>query len=360
LPADGPPQPPWPMKQTAYCTEVGVLPNTDFRVPPKYIDTLNLPAAWRFGRGGGVKVAVIDTGVNPQPRFPHLVGGGDYVFPSAHGLSDCDGRGTIVASMIGAAPSSSDAFSGIAPDVDLISIRESSESFTPKNPGRVSRPTQATLDSIHTLARAIVHAANMGAAVINISAIVCTGAYRIPDQTDLGAAVRYAAVDKNAVIVAAAGDTSQPECAPNPIDPHGQVETVVTPDWFDEYVLTVGATDSAGQPLRDLSLAGPWVSVAAPGSDIVGLSPRDDTLINAIRGPGRMLLVPTGTSFSAPIVSGVAALVRAKYPQLSSRQIINRLVRTARSPAGGRNEQVGYGVIDPVAALTKDVPKGPR
>jgi membrane-anchored mycosin MYCP len=360
LPADGPPGPMWPMKQTAYCTEVGVLPDTDFRVPPKYMDTLNLPAAWRFGRGGGVKVAVIDTGVNPQPRFPHLVGGGDYVFATADGLSDCDGRGTIVASMIGAAPSSSDAFSGIAPDVDLISIRASSESFTSKNPDSVNRQTQSTLDSIHTLARAVVHAANMGAAVINISAIVCTGAYRIPDEGDLGAAVRYAAVDKNAVIVAAAGDTSQRDCAPNPVGDHGQVETVVTPDWFDEYVLTVGATDSAAQPLRDLSLAGPWVSVAAPGSDVVGLSPRDDTLINAIRGPGSMLLVPMGTSFSAPIVSGVAALVRAKYPQLSSRQIINRLVRTARPPVGGRNEQIGYGVVDPVAALTKDVPKGPR
>lgn len=360
LPADGPPGPMWPMKQTAYCAEVGVLADTDFRVPPKYMDTLNLPAAWRFGRGGGVKVAVIDTGVNPQPRFPHLVGGGDYVSPSADGLSDCDGRGTIVASMIGAAPSSSDAFSGIAPDVNLISIREFSESFTPKNRRSANPQTQSVLDSIHTLARAIVHAADMGAAVINLSNIVCTGAFRIPDQGDLGAAVRYAAVDKNAVIVAAAGDTSQRDCAPNPIDTHGQVETVATPDWFDEYVLTVGATDSTGQPLRDPSLAGPWVSIAAPGSDVVGLSPRDDTLINAIRGPGDMLLVPMGTSFSAPIVSGVAALVRAKYPQLSSRQIINRLVRTARPPAGGRNEQIGYGVIDPVAALTKDVPKSPR
>jgi membrane-anchored mycosin MYCP len=204
--------------------------------------------------------------------------------------------------------------------------------------------------------------------VINISAIVCTGTYRNFDQSDLGAAVRYAAVDKNAVIVAAAGDTSARDCAPNPIRRQlkpdaprdwSRLETVATPDWFDEYVLTVGATDSMGDSLTE-SLAGPWVSIGAPGSSVVGLSARDDSLINAIRGPGDSLLVPTSAGFSTAIVSGVAALVRAKYPRLSSRQIINRLVRTARPPAGGASNQIGYGVIDPVAALTKSVPDGPR
>jgi membrane-anchored mycosin MYCP len=81
-------------------------------------------------------------------------------------------------------------------------------------------------------------------------------------------------------------------------------------------------------------------------------------LINAIDGPDNSLLVPAGTSFSTAIVSGVAALVRAKYPQLSSHQIINRLTRTARAPARGVDNQVGYGVVDPVAALTWDVPDG--
>ena len=91
------------MKQTSYCTEVGVLPGTDFRLQPKYMDMLNLSEAWRFGRGAGVKVAVIDTGVSPHSRFPHLIPGGDYVM-GGDGLSDCDAHGTIVASMIGAAP----------------------------------------------------------------------------------------------------------------------------------------------------------------------------------------------------------------------------------------------------------------
>src|SRR6185312_2459173 len=92
------------MKQNSYCTEVGVLPGSDFRIQPKYMDMLNLNEAWKFGRGAGVKVAVIDTGVTPHPRLPHLIPGGDYVMGGGDGLSDCDAHGTLVASMIAAAP----------------------------------------------------------------------------------------------------------------------------------------------------------------------------------------------------------------------------------------------------------------
>ncbi|MCV7007441.1 type VII secretion-associated serine protease mycosin [Mycobacterium gordonae] len=372
LPPDGPPAPAEPMRQFAYCTEVGVLPGTDFRVQPKYMEMLNLAEAWAFGRGGGVKVAVIDTGVSPHPRFPHLVGGGDYAMAGGDGLSDCDAHGTIVASMIAAAPAlppqrGLDAFSGVAPDMDLISIRQSSQAFGPRDSptGGPDPRARATIDDVETMARAIVHAANMGASVINISNVLCMSVRNIADQRSLGAAVRYAAVDKNVVIVAAAGDTSKKDCKQNPtFDPvqpgdrrdWSGLTTVVTPSWLNDYVLTVGAVDSTGAPLTNMSVAGPWVSIAAPGTDVVGLSPRDQNLINAVDGPDNSLLLPAGTSFATAIVSGVAGLVRATYPQLSSHQIINRLIRTARPPAGGVNNQIGYGVIDPVAALTWDVP----
>jgi membrane-anchored mycosin MYCP len=489
VPPDGPPGPSAPMKQSSYCTEVGVVPGTDFRVQPKYMDMLNLPEAWRFGRGGGVRIAVIDTGVTPHPRLPHLVPGGDFVMGGGDGLSDCDAHGTLVASMIGGAPASGespaapgprrpppvptreppppapppqtisvappppqtitlvpappsseeqgppppfgapqepkapgaanpqepkapgaanrghgktvlpgysrgghivsvdyprpaapppldpppegppDAFTGVAPDAELISIRQSSQAFSLKDAytGDEDPQTRQKSDNIRTMARAIVHAANMGAQVINISQVMCMSARSLIDQPDLGAAVRYAAVDKDAVIVAAAGDTSQRDCKENPIvdplhpnDPRdwNGVTTVVTPSWFSDYVLTVGAVDSNGTPMDKLSVAGPWVSIAAPGTDVVGFSPRDDSLINAIDGPDNSLLVPAGTSFSTAIVSGVAALVRAKYPQLSAHQIINRLIHTARAPARGVDDQIGYGVVDPVAALTWDVPEG--
>jgi membrane-anchored mycosin MYCP len=270
-----------------------------------------------------------------------------------------------------------DAYSGIAPEVDIISIRQSSQAFGLKDAytGDEDPQSAAKITSIDTMAKAIVHAANMGASVINISDVTCMSARNIIDQRSLGAAVRYAAVDKNVVIVAAAGDSSKRDCKQNPNqdplqpnDPRNwhAVNTVVTPSWFSDYVLTVGAVDTDGHPLTQggqgqgsSSIAGPWVGIAAPGNDVIGLSPRDDGLINAIDGPDNTLLIPVGTSFSAAIVSGVAALVRAKYPHLSAYQIINRLTRTARAPARGVDNQVGYGVVDPVAALTWDVPDGP-
>src|ERR1700712_2765238 len=106
LPPDSPPGPLAPIKQNSYCTEVGVMPGTDFKVPPKYMDMLNLNEAWHFGRGEGIKVAVIDTGVTAHPRLPRLIPGGDYVMPGGDGLSDCDAHGTLVASMIAASPGS--------------------------------------------------------------------------------------------------------------------------------------------------------------------------------------------------------------------------------------------------------------
>jgi membrane-anchored mycosin MYCP len=56
----------------------------------------------------------------------------------------------------------------------------------------------------------------------------------------------------------------------------------------------------------------------------------------------------------------VAALVRAHFPDLTAHQVINRLIGTARAPARGVDNQVGYGIVDPVAALTYDVLAGER
>ena len=264
-----------------------------------------------------------------------------------------------------------DGFSGVAPGVQIISIRQSSKAFSPRDAfaGNQDPATRRKAGDIRTMARAIVHAANLGASVINISEVSCMSASDIIDQRDLGAAIHYAAVDRNAVIVAAAGNIGTEggnDCKQNPIynpltpnDPRdwAGVTTVVAPAWFSDYVLTVGAVDSSGAPL-DSSVAGPWVSIAAPGTDIESLSARDDGLMNALEGNKSTMVPPVGTSFSAAIVSGTAALVRAKYPQLTAHQVINRLLATARAPARGVDNQVGHGIVDPVAALTYDIPPG--
>jgi membrane-anchored mycosin MYCP len=263
-----------------------------------------------------------------------------------------------------------DGFSGVAPDVALISIRQSSRAFSPKDAfGEQDPALRRKAGDISSMARGIVHAADMGAKVINISQVSCMSALNIVDQRELGAAIYYAAVQKDVVIVAAAGNTASAnsDCKQNPIynplTPNDSrdwagVTTVVTPAWYSDYVLTVGAVDSTGAPLSNMSVAGPWVSIAAPGTDVVSLSPRDDGLINASEGNDNTMVRPEGTSFSAAIVSGVVALVRARFPDLTSHQVINRLIRTARPPARGVDNQIGHGIVDPVAALTYDVPPG--
>jgi len=142
-----------------------------------------------------------------------------------------------------------------------------------------------------------------------------------------GAAVRYAAVEKDAVIVAAGNKGEQSECGQNPAfnplnpgDPRdwAGVRTIVTPAWFSDYVLAVGAVTPAGQPLPD-SINGPWVSVAAPGWRIMGLSNVNGAAANALpdRDPG-MGDGFWGISFAAAYTSEVAALVGAKFPNLTA------------------------------------------
>ena len=80
-------------------------------------------------------------------------------------------------------PAPSDAYSGIAPDVDLISIRQSSQAFGLKDAytGDEDPQTRQKRDYIFSMARSIVHAANMGAQVINISQVMCMSARSLID-----------------------------------------------------------------------------------------------------------------------------------------------------------------------------------
>ena len=219
-------------------------------------------------------------------------------------------------------PGAPDGIVGVAPHAVIISIRQSSRAFEPVNPGPGDMEGRKKGGTIASLASAIVHAANMGAKVINVSVTACVSAADPLDQGAIGAAVWYAATVKDAVIVAAAGNDSEDGCAQNPtFDPLNasdsrdwhQVKTVSSPSWFSDYVLSVGAVDNSGTSINK-SLAGPWVAAAAPGVGIMGLSPATGGPANAYPPihPGDRNTPFWGTSFSAAYVSGVAALVRAK------------------------------------------------
>jgi type VII secretion-associated serine protease mycosin len=368
-PPSGTPGPGQPMEQRGPCGISGVIPGSDPAVVSPSQAMLNLPAAWQFSRGDGQLVAVIDTGVRPGPRLPNVDPGGDFV-ETTDGLTDCDGHGTLVAGIIAGQPGE-DGFSGVAPAARVVSIRMTSAKFSPRTPGGDPLLARAAFD-VATLGRAIVHAADLGARVINISAITCLPADRTIDQAALGAAIRYAAVDKDAVIVAAAGNNGPTgsvaggtSCDSNPLtdlsrpdDPRNWagVKSVSIPSWWQPYVLSAASLTPEGQPSK-FTMAGPWVGIAAPGENIVSVSNRDGGgLANGLPDDHQQMVALSGTSYAAGYVSGVAALVRSKYPQLTATQVVRRITATAHNGAREPSDVVGAGSVDPVAALTWELP----
>ena len=355
-----------PMEQRRVCSAPTVFPNSNFADRPWANDYLRLAEAQKFATGAGVTVAVIDTGVQGSPRVP-AEPGGDFVDQAGNGMSDCDAHGTLTASVIAGRPAPTDGFVGVAPDARILSLRQTSEAFQPVGARQDPNDPNATqtAGSLRSLARAVVHAANIGAQVINISEAACYKVTRRIDETGLGAAINYAVNVKNAVIVVAAGNTGE-DCTQNPppdpavpADPRGwqEVQTIVSPGWYSPLVLTVGGIAQNGQP-STFSMAGPWVGAAAPAENLIALG-YDGNPVNALQGQDGPIPI-SGTSFAAAYVSGLAALLKQRFPALTPAQIINRITATARHPGGGVDNYVGAGVIDPVAALTWDVPAGPQ
>jgi len=352
LPRPGPPTPPRATKQQDRCV---TAPPASRDAEAGQLRGLNLQQVWQFTRGAGQTVAVIDTGVARHRLLPHLVPGGDYVY-NTDGTADCDGHGTVVAGIIGAASDSDRSdFSGIAPDATIVSIRQSSNKFR-----ATDDPSGSGFGDVDTLASAVRTAADMGATVINVSSVACLPIDGGLDDRPLGAALAYAVDVKNVVVVAAAGNVGTPGQCPqqNPAtDPArpGQpdwdrVSVVVSPAWYDEYVLTVGSVDSRGAA-SSFSLAGPWVDVAAPGEGIVSLDPAGEGLVSSLPTGGDPMPI-SGTSYAAPVVSGIIALVRARSPELTARQVMQRIRETAHQPAAGWDPVVGHGVVDALAAVT--------
>lgn len=353
-----------PLEQRRMCKAPLTLPGTNFHDPSWADAYLGVGAAHKFATGAGITVALIDTGVDASPRVP-AEPGGDFVMPDGNGLADCDAHGTLIASIIAGRPSPTDGFVGVAPDARLISLRQTSEAFEPKDQANQDDPNDSpAAGSVRSLARAVVHAANLGANVINISEAACFKVKKAVDESALGAALNYAVNVKNIVIIVAAGNTGG-DCAQNPPpdpampkDPRGwqQVQTIVTPAWYAPLVLAIGGVGQNGAP-SPFSMHGPWVGAAAPAENVVALGPGGEP-VDAL--PGKDGPVPiAGTSFAAAYVSGLAALLRQKFPDLTAAQIINRITATARHPGGDVDDVVGAGTVDAFAALTWDVPAGP-
>jgi membrane-anchored mycosin MYCP len=350
LPAPASPSPPEPTEKRGDCATTKFDPGLNpIRTQLSGIDR---SALWALSTGRGQRVAVIDTGVTPHRQLPHLIPGGDYV-AVGDGTEDCDAHGTLVAGIISAAmtPGAGAQFSGVAPEASLITVRQSSDAY-----GRLEarRPGVGDVD---TMAMAVRTAADQGATVINISSVACDIGKAIRDRA-LGAALAYAVDVKDVVVVSAAGNVggshqcpqqNSPASPSHPNEPDWEAaKIVVSPGWYDDYVLTVGSVDLDGNA-SSFTFGGPWVDVAAPGEAVVSLDPRGVGIANTRGASGTPL---RGTSYAAPVVSGLVALVRSRFPDLSARQVMQRIKATARRPPGGWNPFVGNGAVDLMAAVS--------
>ncbi|WP_051399694.1 S8 family serine peptidase [Haloechinothrix halophila] len=278
----------------------------------RYLRKLRLHRAWnRVKDARSQVIAVVDTGVDA--RHPdlsrRLVSGYNVLNPGTAPVDD-NGHGTMVSGIAAAQTNNGEGIAGAAWN------------------GRVMPIKVLDQDGNGTdwdIAEGIRVAADRGARVINLS----LGG---PAHSDmLREAVRYAR-DKGALVVAAAGNTS------------GNDRNY--PAAYPE-ALAVGATDHSAR-LAWFSTWGNWIDVAAPGFNVVATY------------PGNRYVIDSGTSFAAPLVSGIASLVRAKRPRKSPGWMHWKLRRTARD-AGPRgiDPYYGWGVVDAFHAVggiaTRDV-----
>ena len=295
------------------------------------LNMMSVPAAWQLTRGGGVTVAVIDSGVNT--KVSDLAGsvltGPDYTGVSTSSSNPNWGvHGTWMASLIaghGHGSGGDSGVIGIAPRSKILSIRVIPDRADPRY-GQYSHEQEPAIQD--SLASGIDYAVRHGAKVISMSI-----GYSAPNS-----AVRQAlaeAFSHGVVVVASAGNSGAPD---------GTSDRRQAPESFPaDYpgVISVGAVNAdgavAGFSSDNLSVrvAAPGVSVPAQGRD------------------GQYWWV-SGTSPACALVAGVAALIKSKYPDLAPDLVARAMTTTTTGrPAGGYDPQVGFGIVDAAAALAK-------
>lgn len=264
---------------------------------------LDWSSVWPLTEGKGITVAVVDSGVDANRQ---LAGKVTAINLTNTGFQDCsgDGHGTAIAGLIAASvQAQGNPFEGVAPEAKILSVKVNSQ--------------QA--GSAAVLATGIRDAALRGAQVINVSITTSR------NDLELASAVAFA-LKQGSVIVAAGGNDEGAE------DCHGPCYPANYPG-----VLSVGAVDENGS-LASFSNPHSHVAVTAPGFGVTSTAP-GGYAVNSL----------SGTSFATAFVSGVAALVRSRYPGMSESAVVRRIEETADGNAG---PGTGDGLVNPLQAVT--------
>lgn len=292
------------------------------------VPQIGAPEVWKSGYDGtGVKVAVLDTGIDTG----HADVGGKVV--AQRNFTDEDdadaqdrhGHGTHVASTVAGTGAASDGrFKGVAPGADLIV-------------GKVLNDAGSGFDS--GIIAGMEWAVDQGADIVSMS----LGGTDGPGTDPLEEAVE--ALSDRALFVVAAGNS-------------GPGDTTVGTPGVAESALTVGAVDKK-DALASFSSRGPRLGdggvkpdVTAPGVDITAASAAGTRPDDPHPAPGYVTM--SGTSMATPHVAGAAALLAQQHPDWSGPQIKNALVGTAKPGAFSPYEQ-GTGRIDLTRATARTV-----
>jgi subtilisin family serine protease len=306
------------------CRPEEIQPNDPFYAQQYYLRQISVPAGWELFTGSAaVKIAVIDSGVqldHPDLREKILAGWDcldEDSDPSPDPSYSAYQHGTIVAGLAAASGGNGQGIAGLDWRARIIPLKVFGQN-----------PRSGHYDVI---ANAIVRAVNLGADVINMS-LSGPGFSQYEKE-----AVAYAA-SRGVILVAAIGNTNEG----TPLD------AVRYPAAFAE-VIAVGSVDSRDQ-LSGFSVRGrgaQTVELLAPGENIYS------TYTGGVYANGG-----SGTSYAAPLVSGLAALLKGQNPRLKAAEIRQLLRDTADDlGAAGRDPLYGFGLINAARAL-HGVPRG--
>ena len=288
-------------------------------------------AAWPYATGRGIKIAIIDTGIDKTHiNLNENVDALSYDAESDFSSSNYYGpHGTRCAGIISAIQNNGKMITGVAPDATLIDI-----SFYPSNNYR-----STTFNS--RIANAIEWAWENGADIIS-----CSWETSVSSEVReaINNALSYGRNGKGTIIVTVTGNDG--------------INNIPFPGNYRPEILTIGAITCQGQRWENSSY-GNEIDVVAPGDSIFTINPGGTSLF---RG--------SGTSFAVPHVAGLAALILERNPNLTGQQVRNIIEQNTTKvdasnhpyatvsgrPNGTWNQYCGYGLINAYEAV-KNTPR---
>ncbi|MEU6486396.1 S8 family serine peptidase [Streptomyces sp. NPDC046887] len=281
---------------------------------------MHVDEIWKSTKGEGIKVAVIDSGVNdsvPSLRG-QILSGRDFTGVKGDEKDDYTGHGTTMAELI-AGTGRGGGLQGLAPEAKIIPYRVADTEM--QNNNKVNA---------FDIRQAIRAAADSDAQIISMS---WGSEYYSHDVRD---AIEYAQA-KGKLFFAAVGNSGD----------KGNAESY--PGAYPEAV-AVGATTSEGRVAK-FSQHGDKVDISAPGADLLGWCDETFTRYCKIQG----------TSGATALASATAALIWSKHPEWTGNQVLRVMFESAGRgenwEPGTVSRQVGHGVVRPNAHITRGLGK---